>query len=70
MYPTSEHIEQADHYTLGVWVRRLPSPGSLWIGKPEFEEFLEKEVIKLNRILERFEEMGGWNPGLSKAIGW
>jgi hypothetical protein len=68
-YPTMEQVEKADRQQLAFWVRFLPSPGGSAIGYKNFNETLEKEVEILNRILERFDESGGWTPSLSKSIG-
>lgn len=70
VYPTLEAVEQASHHQLAYWYRFLPSPGFRYEGSPEFESKLEEECKIQNRILERFHEMGGWNPALSKFIGW
>ena len=58
IYPTLNEINQASHYELGKWMRFVPSPG------------YNAEVKLLNRIIERFGDMGGWNPSLSKMVGW
>jgi len=56
-YPTKELIESASHVQLAIWYRFLPSP-------------IRAEVALLNLIMSRFESLGGWNPGLSKRVGW
>lgn len=71
MYPTREEVEKASRITLARWVRFLHSPGDRDIGRKEiFEQVLTEEKIILDRILERFEEMGGMEPRISKLIGW
>jgi len=67
-YPTSEEIEAADRVQLARWRRYLPSPGWHAVGKPEFDETLEVEGQKMGRILERFKDLGGMTPGISKHI--
>lgn len=58
MYPTSEMVERGTHYHLANWYRHLPSPKD------------EPQLALMNRICQRFKEMGGFNPQLSKAVGW
>ena len=70
MYPSPDLVERASRVQLAQWVRRLPSPGTSAIGKPEFEETLEREAGTMDRILERFADMGGMTPQISKLIGW
>ena len=57
-YPTDQQVEAATHEELGYWARFLPSPMS------------EHELKVINRIAERFKEMGGFTPELSKKVGW
>ena len=57
-YPTLEQAERADVIQLGGWCRFLPVPGT--------DEALEI----LNAILDRFQQLGGWTPQLSKHVGW
>ncbi len=68
-YPTAEYVEKADKIQLARYARFLPSPGQNFIGTPQFETKLKEEVKIQTRILERFAEMGGWNPMISKLIG-
>jgi len=58
MYPPLEEVEKASKYQLGCWYRFLPSPQN------------DAGVQVMNRIVERFNELGGWTPELSKQIGW
>lgn len=72
-YPTLDEVEQASTLQLARWSRHLPSPGmaAIDLGDHEtFEALLEHEVGVMNRITARFAEVGGWNPVLSKAVGW
>ena len=57
-YPTREAVNVADRYTICLWYRRLAIP-----------ENKEQEEI-MNLIVERFKELGGFTPGISKSIGW
>lgn len=68
MYPTLEEVEKATHRQLASWSRYLPSPGAAFIGSDNFSEKLDEEKLILDRILERFNELGGWNPQLSKEL--
>jgi len=56
-YPTMEEVEAADRQTICRWYRFLPSPG------------LNQKAI-MNRICERFKDMGGFNAEISKSLGW
>ena len=56
-FPTMEQVEKATHEQLARWYRFLPSGDT-------------KEQQKIqDRIAERFKELGGMNPALSKKIG-
>ncbi len=55
--PTLEQVENASHEQLGRWYRFLPSPKD------------DAEVEVMNRLVERFREMGSFTPALSKKIG-
>lgn len=65
-----DEVEAATRYQLGTWFRFLPSAGSRWAGQPDFKEMYLQEKTIMNRIIERFDEAGGMDSGLSKAIGW
>ena len=56
-FPKAPDVETATHEQLGRWLRFLPSP------------MFTDESRVLDRILTRFEGMGGWNPALSKRVG-
>ena len=56
--PTIEEIEKADREQICRWWRFLGSP------------MTDEEVIVMNRIAERFDEVGGFTPEISKRIGW
>ncbi len=57
-YPDLAQVSKADKLQLARWMRFLPSPET-----PETGEILSE-------IMKRFEAYGGWNPVISKAVGW
>jgi len=57
-YPTMEQVAKAGQRQLAKWNRFLPAAGNL------------DEIMIGNAIAERFQALGGWNPKLSKDIGW
>jgi len=69
-YPTLEQVNSASHYQICSWYRFLPSPGSRAIGRPDFEEVLNREAPIMDRIAERLKEFGGFTPEISKSLGW
>ena len=71
-YPTMEEVEKADKLQLGIWWRFLPSPGTSGLNLPmsEFKKVMVKEADIQKRIMERFNEKGGWTTRISKAVGW
>lgn len=69
-YPTLEQVESADREQICRWWRFLPSPGTRAIGEHNFEEILTIEAAVMDKIAERFKQVGGFNPELSKHIGW
>ena len=69
-YPTIDEVNKSDRRQICAWYRYLPSPGSSAIGQPHFQMTLEREVVIMDRIVERFHELGGMTPAISKAIGW
>lgn len=56
--PTLEEVEQASRKQLCRWYRFLSSPKT------------GEEVKVMNRIVERFNEFGGFTSKLSKEVGW
>lgn len=69
-YPTMKEVEQASRVELGNWSRFLASPGAIAIERIDFEAVMQREKAILDRILERFQELGGWNVQVSKRVGW
>ncbi|UTC28812.1 hypothetical protein MARCHEWKA_03000 [Brevundimonas phage vB_BpoS-Marchewka] len=69
-YPTPDQVEAADKMQLGRWLRHLPSPANHALGRDDFHEVLDAEIVILERIQARFRALGDWTPELSKAIGW
>lgn len=71
-YPTLEEVEAADRYQICKWWRFLPSPGTGAINKNHdtFRNAMRDEGIIMNRIAERFKEVGGFTPEISKSMGW
>ena len=71
-YPTLNEVNTASRYQICYWWRLLPSPGSRAVDKPEhiFRPILEAEKVIMDRIAERFKEVGGFTPEISKSIGW
>ena len=57
-YPTIETINAADREQICRYWRFLPSPRT------------QAEVVAMNRISQRFTELGGFTPAISKKIGW
>ena len=55
--PTIEEVEKADREQICRWWRFLGSPTT------------DEEVKVMNRIAERFDEVGGFTPEISKHIG-
>lgn len=56
-YPTKRQVEAADRTQLARWTRFLSSP-------------TEEQLPILNRIIERFNKLGGMTTELSKLIGF
>ena len=72
-YPTADEVDAASHEQLARWMRFLPSPGEFAVSRDdrdEFERAMVWESAILNRIVERFNAAGRWNPVLSKKVGW
>jgi hypothetical protein len=75
LYPTIQEVQEADHFLLGTWLRKLPSPGmnavnAGMVNNEDYGAIRAAESAILNLISNRFNELGGWNPQLSKAIGF
>ena len=72
VYPTIQEVENASREQLCSWYRFLPSPGQHAIGKgqDEFDAAIAGEKPVMDRLVERFREMGGMTPEISKNIGW
>jgi hypothetical protein len=70
IYPNIEQVNNASHEQICSWWRFLHSPGLLAIGTSDFQVILDHEVIIMNRIAERYKELGGMTPAISKHIGW
>jgi hypothetical protein len=70
-YPTMEQVEGADLEQICRWYRFLDTPGKKYMGSSaaNFEE-IENEVKVINRISERYRQLGGFTPAISKKIGW
>jgi len=56
--PTMEAVEKAGREQICRWWRFLSSPET------------DQEVKIMNLIAERFDEMGGFTPEISKRVGW
>lgn len=69
-YPTMDEVEKGNRYQLGVWFRFLPSPGSAWAGGDNFKEMFKRETTIMQRLIGRFQDLGGMDMILSKQIGW
>ena len=73
-YPTLQEVEEADRYRLGVWYRFLQSPGVnaviAEVDRKSYAVAVDREKAILDRIIIRFDEIGGWDSKLSKEIGW
>jgi hypothetical protein len=69
-YPTLAEVETANRFQICNWVRNLPSPGLEAVGQDNFLEVLLQQVPVMDRICERFRELDGMTPEISKAIGW
>jgi len=71
-YPSMSAVEKADREQICRWHRFLPSPGWSALNKvmEDFQKQMDAEAKIMDRIEERFKEMGGFTPELSKKIGW
>lgn len=57
-FPTETQVELADREMLGIWCRFLPIPSS------QFEKKMTSSIF------EKFLSKGGWDPTLSRKVGW
>jgi hypothetical protein len=57
-YPTLEEVNSADRISICRWYRFLSSPDS------------KERTAIMERIMERYKELGGFTPEISKEIGW
>ena len=57
-YPTLKEVESAGRFAVCEWYRFLPSPMN------------DEQVKIMNRICERYKELGGFTPEISKVMGW
>lgn len=57
VFPTLEQVDMANRLTICKWYRHLSVES-------------EDQVLIMNRICERFKELGGFTPEISKSIGW
>lgn len=57
-YPTEQQVKDADRMDVCRWYRFLP------IAENETEAKIEKLVY------DKFKELGGFTPEISKAVGW
>ena len=69
-YPSRDAVEKADRVQIARWWRFLPSPGVNYLGQEDFLEMCHYESETMDLINRRFDEFGGMNSELSKAIGW
>lgn len=68
-YPNIKEVEAADRNQICKWYRFLKSPGQSAIGKTDFNEVMKREGQVMDRICERFTELGGFTPEISKTLG-
>jgi hypothetical protein len=57
-YPSLEEVDKADLRQLAEWYRHLP------VGSTS------EHLNVINRVVDRFFDLGGWTPELSKQVGW
>ena len=69
-YPTMEEVDAASRTQICRWYRFLPSPGIAAAGTDKFDAALERELPIMKRISDRYKELGGFTPEISKALGW
>ncbi len=80
-YPTMEQAIAANHEQVCVWHRYLPSPGINTIDKYrnipwtqeqqyDIREATDREEAVNNYLFQKWKDGGGFNPELSKKIGF
>jgi hypothetical protein len=69
-YPSLEMVERASRIELARWYRFLPSPGLNHVGSMNFCLMNKHELKVMERIIERFNDVGGMTSEISKMIGW
>lgn len=73
-YPTLAQVNEATREQICSWWRFLPSPGSNAIAAnlpyEEVHRVMDAEAKIMDRIAERFHELGGFTPEISKHLGW
>jgi hypothetical protein len=57
-YPTIEEVKEADRFNICKWYRHLPSASN------------EADREIMNLVIDRYMEVGGFTPEISKAVGW
>lgn len=70
MYPSLEEVVKADRTQLAIWYRHLPPPGAMAVNTMRWTAVREYENRILCRIAARFHTLGGFDPELSKVVGW
>lgn len=56
-YPSLDQVESASRFQVCAWYRFLPNPTS------------KEQIEILDRIIVRFQKLGGFTPEISKALG-
>ena len=69
-YPTIEEVNLADHEQICRWWRFLGSPGAEAIGREDYLEVSDRQILVMNRIAVRLKHFGGFTLAISKKIGW
>lgn len=57
-YPDKIDVKEASRYRICEWYRFLPSAEN------------DRELEIMNYIVDRWKELGGFTPEISKSIGW
>ncbi len=80
-YPTMNEVETASQLQLCKWYRFLPLPFTFKYPKIKGRKISgieydmrrtdqERQMEILNRIIEKYRELGGMTTKISKKIGW